>query len=86
MSSQEPLIALLTEIRDLQREHLELYRKQSEQAEARVQLALAKQEQALAGQGRALEFIERFRKRGRLLGICIAVIVIALVVLRLLPH
>ncbi|MDR3447920.1 MULTISPECIES: hypothetical protein [Dyella] len=86
MSSQEPLIALLTEIRDLQREHLELYRKQSEQAEARVQQALAKQEQALAGQGRALEFIERFRKRGRLLAICIAVIVIALVVLRLLPH
>ncbi|PXV61475.1 hypothetical protein SAMN04487785_103366 [Dyella jiangningensis] len=86
MSSQEPLIALLTEIRDLQREHLELYRKQSEQAEARMQQALARQEQALAGQGKALAFIERFRKRGRLLAFCIAAIVIGLVLLRLLPH
>jgi hypothetical protein len=86
MSSQEPLIALLTEIRDLQREHLELYRKQSEQAEARLQQSLAKQEQALARQGHALDMLERLRKRVPLVIGCIAAIVIALVVLRLLPH
>jgi hypothetical protein len=40
MSTEESQIQLLTEIRDIQREHLELYRKNSE-------VAIAKQEQAL---------------------------------------
>ena len=40
MATDESLIRLLTEIRDIQREHLELYRKLSEEA-------IAKQDQAL---------------------------------------
>ena len=40
MSTEESQVQLLTEIRDIQREHLELYRKNSE-------MAIAKQEQAL---------------------------------------
>ena len=40
MATDESLIRLLTEIRDIQREHLELYRKHSE-------VAIAKQDQAL---------------------------------------
>lgn len=40
MSTEESQVRLLTEIRDIQREHLELYRKNSE-------MAIAKQEQAL---------------------------------------
>jgi hypothetical protein len=40
MSTEESLVQLLTEIRDIQREHLELYRKNS-------QAAIAKQDQAL---------------------------------------
>jgi len=40
MATDESLIRLLIEIRDIQREHLELYRKHSE-------VAIAKQEQAL---------------------------------------
>ncbi|BDU22355.1 hypothetical protein [Dyella sp. GSA-30] len=40
MSTEESQVQLLTEIRDIQREHLELYRKNSE-------VAIAKQEQAL---------------------------------------
>jgi len=40
MATDESLIRLLTEIRDIQREHLELYRKHSEEA-------IAKQDQAL---------------------------------------
>jgi t-SNARE complex subunit (syntaxin) len=79
MSSQEPLIALLTEIRDLQREQLELYRKQSEQAGAHLQQSLTRQTQAL-------DAIERLRKRLPLVIVCVAAIVIALVVLRLLPN
>ena len=78
-SSQESLIESLTEIRDLQREHLECYRKQSAQTESRLQQSLARQQPVL-------EAVERFRKLGRLVFICVAAIVIALVVLRLLPH
>lgn len=40
MATDESLIRLLTEIREIQREHLEVYRKHSE-------VAIAKQEQAL---------------------------------------
>ena len=40
MSTEESLVRLLTDIRDVQREHLELYRKNSE-------TAIAKQKQAL---------------------------------------
>jgi hypothetical protein len=40
MATDESLIRLLTEIRDIQREHLELYRERSD-------VAIAKQEQAL---------------------------------------
>ncbi|MGN2250002.1 hypothetical protein ACFWZ1_07975 [Frateuria sp. GZRe14] len=40
MSTEDSLVRLLTEIRDVQREHLELYRKNSE-------TAIAKQNQAL---------------------------------------
>jgi hypothetical protein len=40
MSTEESQVQLLTEIRDIQREHLELYRKNSE-------MAIAKQDQAL---------------------------------------
>ena len=40
MSTEDSLVRLLTEIRDVQREHLELYRKNSE-------AAIAKQNQAL---------------------------------------
>lgn len=40
MSTEESQIQLLTEIRDIQREHLELYRKNSE-------MAIVKQDQAL---------------------------------------
>ena len=40
MATDESLIRLLTDIRDIQREHLELYRKRSE-------AAIAKQDQAL---------------------------------------
>lgn len=40
MATDESLIRRLTEIRDIQREHLELYRKHSE-------VAIGKQEQAL---------------------------------------
>jgi hypothetical protein len=40
MATDESLIRLLTEIRDIQREHLELYRKRSD-------AAIAKQDQAL---------------------------------------
>ena len=40
MSTEDSLVRLLTEIRDVQREHLKLYRKNSE-------TAIAKQNQAL---------------------------------------
>lgn len=40
MSTEESQIQLLTEIRDIQREHLELYRKNSEVAIAKQELAL----------------------------------------------
>ncbi|MGN2243118.1 hypothetical protein ACFWZU_06350 [Frateuria sp. GZRR33] len=40
MSTEDSLVRLLTEMRDVQREHLELYRKNSE-------AAIAKQNQAL---------------------------------------
>jgi hypothetical protein len=40
MSTEESLVQLLTEIRDIQREHLALYRKNSE-------AAIAKQNQAI---------------------------------------
>ena len=40
MSTEDSVVRLLTEIRDVQREHLELYRKNSE-------AAIAKQNQAL---------------------------------------
>jgi hypothetical protein len=41
MSTDEPLVQLLTEIRDIQREHLELYRKNSTAAIARQDQALS---------------------------------------------
>ena len=47
MSTEESVIQLLTEIRDIQREHLELYRKNSEAAIARAEVAIGKQDQAL---------------------------------------
>ena len=40
MSTEESLVRLLTDIRDVQREHLELYRKNSEAAIAKQNLAL----------------------------------------------
>ena len=40
MTTDESLTRLLTEIRDIQREHLELYRKHSEVAIAKQDLAL----------------------------------------------
>jgi hypothetical protein len=40
MATDESLIRLLTDIRDIQREHLELYRKRSEAAIARRDQAL----------------------------------------------
>jgi hypothetical protein len=41
MSTEESQIQLLAEIRDIQREHLELYRKNSEMAIAKQDLALS---------------------------------------------
>jgi hypothetical protein len=41
MSTEDPLVRLLTEIRDIQRQHLELYRKNSEAAIARQDQALS---------------------------------------------
>lgn len=52
MATEESLIRLLTEIRDIQREHLELYRKRSD-------VAIAKQDQAL-------DVTRRFQKFYRL--------------------
>jgi hypothetical protein len=40
MSTEESVIQLLTEIRDIQREHLELYRQNSKAAIAKQDLAL----------------------------------------------
>jgi hypothetical protein len=52
MTTEESQIRLLTEIRDIQREHLELYRKRSD-------VAIAKQDQAL-------DVTRRFQKFYRL--------------------
>ena len=52
MSTEDSLVRLLTEIRDVQREHLELYRKNSETA--------------IAKQNQALDVTRRFQKFYRL--------------------
>jgi hypothetical protein len=53
MSTEESLVQLLTEIRDIQREHLALYRKNSE-------AAIAKQDQAIG-------ITQRFQKFYRII-------------------
>jgi t-SNARE complex subunit (syntaxin) len=47
MSTEASVVQLLTEIRDIQREHLELYRKNSAAAIANAEVAIAKQDQAI---------------------------------------
>jgi t-SNARE complex subunit (syntaxin) len=73
MSTEESLIQLLTDIRDIQREHMELYRRNSEAAIAKTEAAMGKQDQAL-------EVARRFQRFYR---IVVAVLFVAIAALLL---